>query len=272
MKFLNKNYIVGIDIGGSKINAIVFNDSKVLKNVKISTPKKSRAYFLEELEVLVRKLISDISDKKILNIGCGVAGVLDLEKGIVLGATNIRILNGFNIKNWLKKKFNCEVKIDNDARCFTRGEYLFGAGKGYKNLVGVTLGTGIGGGIIVNGKIFCGANDSAGELGHMVINNGKDFETLTVELVRKYKFSKISLKEFEKNLGIGFANIINILDPGVIIIGGGASSALQSLLPEVKKVMNKFIISPKSRKNVKIIIGKLGENAGAMGAAALFYE
>ena len=80
------------------------------------------------------------------------------------------------------------------------------------------------------------------------------------------------VKDLEKNLGIGFANIINILDPEIIVISGGASSMLKSLLPEAKKIMNKFIISPKSKKNVKIINGKLGENAGAIGAAALFYE
>lgn len=269
---INKNYIIGIDIGGSKINAIVFNNGKVLKSVKISTPKKSRAYFLEELEALVSKLILDIGDKKVSGIGCGVAGALDLEKGIVLGATNIKILNGFNIKNWLADKFNCDVKVDNDARCFTRGEYLFGAGRGHKNIVGVTLGTGIGGGIIVNGKMLYGANDSAGELGHVVIYHSEDLEVLTVKWMRKLKFSKIAVKNFEKNLGVGFANIINILDPEVIIIGGGASGILKSSLPKVKKIMNKFIISSKSQKNVKIIIGKLGENAGAIGAAALFYE
>lgn len=259
---VNKKYIIGIDIGGSKIKAIIFNDGKVLKSAKILTPKKSRKKFLKELEALVRKLILDLGDKKILGIGCGVAGALDLEKGIVLGATNIKILNNFNIKNWLEKKFSCEVKIDNDARCFIRAEYVFGAGRGCKNLVGVTLGTGVGGGIIINGKMFYGGNGSAGELGHMLINSEKDWGFLLLK----------QKKNREKNLGIGFANIVNILDPEIIIIGGGASGAFKSLLSEAKKIMNKFIISPKSRKNVKIIIGKLGENAGAVGAAALFYE
>lgn len=269
---MNKNYIIGIDIGGSKINAIIFNDGKVLKSVKISTPKKSRKEFLEELEALVKKLISDISDNKILGIGCGVAGALDLEKGIILNAVNIKILNGFNIKNWLTKKFNCDVKIDNDARCFTRSEYLFGAGRGYKNIVGITLGTGIGGGIIVNGKMFYGANGAAGEIGHMIINNNKDLEFLTVKQIRKLKFSEMAAKKFEKNLGIGLANIINVLDPELIVIGGGASEITKTFLPKIKMIIVTFIISLKSRSNVKIKIGKLGENASAIGAAALFYE
>lgn len=269
---VNKKYIIGIDIGGSKINAIVFNDGKVLKNAKIPTPKKSRKEFLEKLEALVRKLISDINNKEISGIGCGVAGALDLRKGVVLNAPNIKILNGFNIKNWLHKKFGCEVKIDNDARLFTRAEYLFGVGRRYKNIIGMTLGTGIGGGIIIDGKIIYGANDSTGELGHMVIDHGKDFEFLTVKQVRKLKFSKAAVKEFEKNLGIGLANIINILDPEVVLISGGAAYYIKGIIPRVEKVMKKFIISPKSRKNVKILVGKLGENAGATGAAALFIK
>lgn len=268
---VNKKYIIGIDIGGSKINAIIFNDSKILKSAKIPTPKSLKE-FLEKLESLVGKLISASGKEKISGIGCGVAGILDLEKGIILKSPNIRFLNNFNIKNWLYKKFNCEVKIDNDARCFTRAEFIWGAGKGHKNVVGITLGTGIGGGIIVNGQMFYGANGSAGELGHMVIHKGQDFEALTVKLARKLKFSKISGKKFENNLAIGLANIINILDPEVIILGGRAGSDVKFLLPKIKKTMNKLVISPKSRKNVKILIGELGENAGAIGAVALFYE
>ncbi len=264
-------YIIGVDIGGTKISAALFKDDKILKSIKIKTPQKSQREFLNKLEVLISEVIFELADKKeISGIGCGVAGALDLRKGIILNAPNIKILNGFNIKNWLYKKFGCEVKIDNDARCFLRGEYLFGAGKGYENLVGVTFGTGVGGGIIINGKMVYGANDSIGELGHMVINEGKDLEALTVKQVRKLKFSKISVKEFKKNLGIGFSNIVNILDPEIIIVGGGAAKTVGKFLPKIKTITNKLIISSKSRKNVKILVGKLGEYAGVIGAANLF--
>ena len=268
---ISKN-IIGIDIGGSKIRAVLFKGGKVLKGIKIPVSLKNREEFLEKLEALVRKLISGAGNKEILGIGCGVAGALDLEKGVILRAPNLRLLNNFNIKNWLEKKFVCDVKIDNDARSFLRAEYMFGAGRGYKNLIGITLGTGIGGGVIINGKMFYGANDSAGELGHMIIDHGKDLEILTVKLARKFKFSKTSIKEFKKNIIIGLANIINILDPEAIIIGGGAAENVKTFLPKIKAAAVKFIISPKSQKNVKIILGKLGENAGAIGAAALFLE
>lgn len=282
---INKKYIIGIDIGGSKINAIVFNDGKVLKSAKIPTPKKSQKEFLEKLEALVRKLISDINNKEILGIGCGVAGALDLEKGIVLGAKNIKILNSFNIKNWLKKKFGCKVKIDNDARCFTRAEYIWGAGRGCKNLIGVTLGTGIGGGIIIDGKMFYG-NGSAGEVGHMI--NGEIYlEDLVIKDIKNFGFSdplktyefakkgnkkaKEAFNKMGKYLGVGIANLVNILDPEAIVIGGGIAGAAEFFLPETKQIIKKFIVSPKSRKHVKILVGKLGEDAGAIGATALFY-
>ncbi|KKS44477.1 hypothetical protein A2567_02755 [Candidatus Azambacteria bacterium RIFOXYD1_FULL_42_11] len=102
-----------------------------------------------------------------------------------------------------------------------------------------------------------GANNSVGELGHMIINNGKDLEEATVKQMRRLKFSKMAAKEFEKNLGIGIANIINILDPEAIIIGGGAAKTAEAFIP-------------RARKNVKILVGKLGENAGAIGVVALF--
>ena len=264
-------YIVGIDIGGSKINAVLFKNGKIFKSAKILTSKNLKE-LLEKLEALVRKLISGLGSKKISGIGCGVAGVLDLQKGVILNAPNLKFLNNLNIKKWLQEQFRREVKIDNDARSFLRAEYMFGAGRGYKNLIGITFGTGIGGGMFINDKIIYGANDSAGELGHMIISKRKDLELLTVKQARKLRFSKMATKKFGQNLGIGFANVINILDPEVIIIGGGAAKTVKKFLPEIKIEAAKFIISPKSRKNFKILVGKRGEDAGAIGAAALFLE
>lgn len=269
---INDKFIIGIDIGGSNIHAILFRNSQVIKSAKITTPKKNRKEFSEKLEMLIDQIILGIDKKEISGIGCGVAGAIDLVKGIILKAPNIKILNGFNIKNWLHKKFGCEVKIDNDARSFTRAEYLFGAGRGYKNIIGITLGTGIGGAVIIGGKIVYGANGSAGELGHMVIDRGKDLEALTVKQARRLNFSKTAVKEFEKNIKIGFSNVVNILDPEAIIIGGGAIKTSKMFLPKIKLTSSKFIISPYARKNVKILRGKLGENAGAIGAAALFIK
>ncbi|KKS25239.1 MAG: Transcriptional regulator [Candidatus Yanofskybacteria bacterium GW2011_GWC2_41_9] len=272
MTFINKKYIIGIDIGGSKIIAALVKGAQIFHKIKIPMPKNKKDFF-DKLEKVIGELIKKAGGKKnIRGIGCGIGGALDLEKGIILSWSNIKFLDKLNIKSWLKKQFNYEVRIDNDAKCFIRAEYLFGAGKGYNNIVGMTLGTGVGGGIIIGGKMIYGANDSAGEIGHMIINNGKDLEETTVKQMRKLKFSKIAAKEFEKNLGIGLANIINILDPEIIIIGGGAAKTVEAFILKARKIAEKFIVSPQAEKNVKILKGKLGENAGAIGAAALFYS
>lgn len=282
---MSKQFIIGIDIGGSKIIVALVKDGKVFHKIKIETPKNKNE-FLKKLEAIIEQLIEKAGGQKnIRGIGCGIGGVLDLKKGIILSWSNIKFLDRFNIKNWLTEKFKCEVKIDNDARCFTRGEYLFGAGKGYRNIVGMTLGTGVGGGIIINGKMVYG-NGSAGELGHMIIDCGGDLESLTVKYMRGLKISLITsayknnkdraireaLDFFEENLAIGIANVANILDPEAVIIGGGAAEAVKKIIPKIKKIADKFMISPESRKDVKILIGKLGEDAGPIGAAALFLE
>jgi glucokinase len=267
-----KEYIIGIDVGGSKIIAALIKGGKVFYKIKVPIPK-NRKNFCGKLKAITEQLIKKAGGpKNIRGIGCGIAGALDLKRGTVLKSPNLKFLDSFDVKNWLEKKFKTAVKIDNDARCFLRGEYLFGAGRGYKNIVGITFGTGVGGGIIINGKMVYGANDSTGELGHMVINEGKDWEALTVKQARKLKFSEISVEEFKKNLGIGFSNIVNVLDPEVIIVGGGAAETVGKFLPKIKTITNKLIISSKSRKNVKILVGKLGEDAGAIGAAALFIK
>ena len=272
MTFINKKYIIGIDIGGSKIIAALVKGAQIFHKIKIPMPKNKKDFF-DKLEKVIGELIKKAGGKKnIRGIGCGIGGALDLEKGIILSWSNIKFLDKLNIKSWLKKQFNYEVRIDNDAKCFIRAEYLFGAGKGYNNIVGMTLGTGVGGGIIIGGKMIYGANDSAGEIGHMIINNGKDLEEATVKQMRKLKFSKMAAKEFEKNLGIGLVNIINILDPEIIIIGGGAAKTVEAFILKARKIAEKFIVSPQAEKNVKILKGKLGENAGAIGAAALFYS
>ncbi len=259
---------------------------KIFHKIKNPTPQNRKEFF-SVLQTMIGELIKKAGGRKnIKGIGCGLPGALDLKRGIVLHATNIRILNGFNIKNWLTKKFNYSVRIDNDARCFTRGEYLWGAGKNYQNIIGMTLGTGIGGGIIINGKMFYG-NGSAGEVGHM-INGEMYLEDLAIKDIKNFGFSdpleayefarkgnkkaKEAFNKMSKHLGIGIANLVNILDPEAIVIGGGIAGASKFFLPKTKQIMEKFIVSPKSRKNVKIIIGNLGENAGAIGAAALFLE
>jgi glucokinase len=270
------DFLLGIDIGGSITKLLLVKDFKIVGRIKIKTSKENRKDFLSQLGEAIDEIILAAEGNKIKGVGCGVAGMLDLERGVVLKAPNIPILNGFNIKNWISKKTGIEIRVDNDARSFTRAEHLWGAGKRYKNMVGITLGTGVGGGIIIDGKLVYGNNGSAGEVGHMILNaKGEDLEMLTMKymsdsgfpvVVEAYnnKKAKEALKNFENNLAMGFTNIITILNPEAIIIGGGASEAGKFFIPKIKKII--------SGKNIKILLSKLGEDAGALGAAGLFYE
>lgn len=287
MSDINQKFIVGVDIGGTKINVVLLRGAKVLHKDRQPTETRNLQNFMDQLGEMISSVVSPLRRKEILGIGCGVAGALDLKKGEVLNAPNLPIINGFKIREWLSRKFHRETRIDNDARLFLRGEYFWGAGRGYKNLVGLTLGTGVGGGIMIDGKMINGSNDAAGEIGHMIINKGRDFEELAgAKALKNFGFSD-SLKAYnlakkgDKNaqkafgkvgeyLGISLANIVNVIDPQAIIIGGGLAGAEKFIFPQAQKTMKKLITSPKAAEGVKILLGKLGEDAGAMGAAALF--
>lgn len=289
--------IIGLDIGGTKINIILFdpNKGRVIKQKKESTPNNKKDFF-EVLFDLVKEMSSDKAKSiKAKSIGVGVAGTLDLKKGKILRSMNMSFLDGVYLKKILEDKFKLPVRLDNDARCFLRGEALFGAAKGCQQAIGITLGTGIGGCLLIEGKIIAGAHHSAGEIGHTIIKypftledlasqkgikkiqrrievlSDKTTEELLIRAQKGYNDAKEIFEEVGFYLGIGLANLVNILDPEVIIIGGGLSQVGDFILKPAKASMNKFIISPQAKK-VKISLSKLGENAGAIGAACLWIE
>ena len=185
--------------------------------------------------------------------------------------------------------------MENDANCFALAEAIIGAGKNSETVIGITLGSGIGGGIVIKKKIYRGAFGSAGEIGHMVIKSGgfkcscgssgcfekyasekffkRKSKLLPLELEKKAKKGDKKAKriylEFSQNLGIGLTNIINILDPDIIVIGGSIAKAGSLILNPAKKEVKKRVLSPQSKKSVKIRVAKLGEFSGAIGAALL---
>lgn len=245
--------VLGIDIGASKINIVVWNGKKIVDK------------WLSE-EATKEKLKQGVGQFDIKKIGIGVPGIVKDSK--IIKCPNLSGLNGLDLRKLLKK----DVRLDNDANCFLRAEAKLGAAQRYKNVLAITLGTGIGGSIMINGKIYYGANNSAGEIGHMIIKDSK-FRTQNLKLQLKtqncftweqfYQASKNDSKKQSKVLSIGLANLINILDPEIIVIGGGAA--------QMPKDFRKYIISPLSKKT-PIVFSKLGLDAGAIGAALLFEE
>ncbi len=249
--------IIGLDIGGTKINGILFDGKNVIKELTIVTPKN-----LFEFQHNLKKLVAFLSaGQKITAIGAGVAGLVDAKHGTVKYSPNIKYIKQLSLAKVFGGQGKIKVKIDNDSNCFTRAELLIGEGKKYNNFLCLTLGTGIGGGIVINRKIYRGEDNSGGELGHILLD-GEFFES---------SFKKFRDKKDYKNagrlVGRALASLINIFAPDAVIIGGGfGHNESRKYLPAAKTEIKNYIFNPQLK--TKILISQL-KNAGALGAALL---
>jgi len=256
---MKKTFYLGIDVGGTRNRGILLDASKnqwfLAFDILTSRNKK---LFLDALNKEINKLMRE---KAIIGIGVGLPGIVDIKRGFSVKALNLPFLNSWQAKKFFKK-FRVKTKFDNDSRCFLRAEAFWGAGKKYKNIIVLTVGTGIGGGIMINGKIYYGSHNSAGEFGHIIIDDKKSFE----QLGAKKAFFKMG--DRSEIIGLGIANLINALDPEIIVLGGGGITRGGVKISIVKKIAKKYIISPLAKKT-PIVKGKLGEYSQAVGAALL---
>ncbi len=259
--------VIGLDIGGTKIKAGVVSNNRILKKIVVKTGKTKKEVINNILEA-----INLLFNKNITAIGIGCPGPADYKKGIITNTTNIP-LNGVNLKNIISKRFKKKTVMENDASCFVLGESIR---LKKKNIVGLTLGTGIGGGIVINNKLYTGKGN-AGELGHCTIKfdglkdklgKGNLEAYLSAKAIKKIygkepsKLSKKDWNDYGKLLGIGIVNIIHTFDPDIIVIGGGISKAFSSF----KSSMNKEI---KKRARIKFKVIKGYEDSGILGAASI---
>lgn len=277
------NSIIGLDIGGTKIEGILWRGGKILDSKKIKTPK-SRKQFLKA----VAQLIQDLkSSRRIQGIGISCAGAIEKKTGKIINSPNMKFLNGLRLSNALSKKFRVVARIENDTNCFLLGEYYFGAARGKRNVVALTLGTGVGGAVLIDGKMLRGRHGSGGELGHIVIHDRQSLEDLTSShIFKKYKMggalevqhkaeggnlkARQIYRELGKYLGLELASLINIFDPELIILGGGISRGSHLFLRQALVEVKKFCMLP-SRLLPPIKISKL-KHAGALGAISMFMK
>ena len=280
-----KQYYIGIDIGGTNMKAGLFDGEKIIADFLLGTPKDNFDHFMIMLNALIEPLIKKAKEDKIKinSIGAGVAGVINSTGKQVLNSPNIPIINNRNIVNELEKISGLPVIIDNDVNCFVRAETILGATQKYKNIYGIIIGTGIGGGWWLNGENYKGVHNGGGEPGKMIIdfNSGIKLEEayhkltqnnpslLAEEAYRGDILAEKSYEEVGSFIGIAIANIINIIDPEVIVLGGGVMASSDLFLSKIKKSMREYIISSEIKKNIKILKSKLGKNAGIIGAALL---
>ncbi|MEK7202994.1 MAG: ROK family protein [Patescibacteria group bacterium] len=280
-----KQYAIGVDVGGTKMSAVLFDGVKVLADYTLATPKDTVEHFLIMFNALIEPLLDKAKQNKInvKGVGIGVPATVDYQEGKILNAPNIPLLNNQQLSVCMETKLGLTIKIDNDAKCFTRAEAKIGAGKKYKNIFGLTIGTGIGGGWWFNNEIYLGAHEGAGEPGWLVTDyqNGirleeayhklaqNNFATMAEEAYRGDILAEKSFQEFGYYLGVTLANIVNLIDPEIIILGGGVVGSSDLFLSKTKKTTRDFIHS-ESAKKIKVVKSALGEKAGAIGAAMLF--
>jgi len=280
-------YYLGFDIGGSIVKAVLVKEKKIIKSKVADLPNSLEA-LLAWLKETGQELIGG-ADTEIGGVGFAVAGVLNAERSKMLKSPNIKFLDNQPLGELFKSIVApYPIKIEHDAHCFLVAEKEIGLARKLKNIVYLTVGTGVGGAFMVDGKIISGAHGSAGEIGHTIINielgldledlSANDFvkKTLGISAAQAEKLARVGDQKagdiFERrcqNLGIGLANIINTFDPEAVILGGGIVSAKDIILPKLKQQIEKFVISPDAKKTT-ILFSQLGSQGGALGAALLF--
>lgn len=293
--------VIGVDVGGTKMNAaLVHEDGRFEGAVMRATPTSSQTEFLSALEAVV----SELSDGEVAAIGLGLPSTIDRRAGRVVSSVNIPLAD-VEVRSRFEERFGLPVGIDNDANAAAIAEWKIGAGRGARDMVMLTLGTGIGGGLILDGKPYRGATGAGAELGHMVLQYGGPdcagscsgtghFETLAsgraadeaaeqilggdargVELVEEARDGNQAcvdaLAEIGRRLGAGIASLINIFEPELVVLGGGFGQAGELLFGPAREVIAREALPP-GRDTVRIVPAELGPRAGLVGAGFVAYE
>lgn len=274
--------LIGVDIGGTKITAALIEDEKIVRQFTSPTPFDQEKLVVVEA---VADTISQVYQDDILGIGIGVPGLVDLRNNLVLDVTNIPSWDVVPLKQLIEEKFHKPVFVNNDSNCFALGEKHFGKGKPYRNFVGVTLGTGLGAGIIINNHLYSGQLSGAGEFGNIYyldsnIENyccGMFFKNRNLngrELADKARSGDQDAQKLFDELGThiarGLGNILFALAPEAIILGGSVAESF----PLFEKAMrNAFIDFPfqKLYHDLKIEISS-ETNSAVLGASSLVID
>jgi glucokinase len=312
--------VVGVDLGGTKIFAGVFDSSfECIGTSKVSTKaQRGTDAVINRIERCVLDAIdeADLSVRNISAIGIGAPGSVNFGEGTVIFAPNLQGWKDVPLKKDLEKQLGVPVFVENDANIAMLGVHVAELKSKPKNIVGIFVGTGIGGGMIINGELYSGFNHTAGEIGHMVIDvNGPKcgcgnkgcFEalasrtaifqriksgikagekTMLTEMLgdnledmrsgdlrkamrRGDKFVSKVLEQVAEYIGLGVSNLVNILGPEVVVLGGGVMEALADEMMDIITKTAKEHAMPGTMKGVDVVASKLGDNAGITGAAVL---
>jgi len=301
------NCRIGIDLGGTKIESIVIDyDGNEIYRKRIPNPNNDYNGTLKSIKDLVHQ--SESETGLYGTIGIGIPGIISKQTNLVKNA-NTTVLIGKSLDKDLELILGRPVRLANDANCLALSEYIDGSGEQYNSLFGVILGTGVGGGLVIDGKIFPGANLISGEWGHNPLPwpdlnelpgpecycglsgcietflSGPGLENTFYKITGETVSANIisekiqnndqdaikAIELYENRLARGLAIVVNILDPEIIVLAGGVSN-IRRLYSNVKNIWNKYIISTDEDVVTPIVQAKHGDSSGVRGAAWLWPE
>jgi len=300
-------FIIGIDLGGTNLKIALLDlryqikDKEVLNTQKFIKKENLICAIIDSINKIIEN--NKLSRANILGVGLGLPGPIDYEKGIVHFFPNIPGWREVKLKTILERKLRLPVFVDNDAKLMSLAEYKLGAAKGSRNTVCITLGTGVGGGIIINGSLYRGVSNASGEIGHMPINekgprcncggracletyigNNRILKEAKRLFRRDITLEELSYLAGKQNrqaqtiwlrvagrLAVALVGVVNLLNPDCIVIGGGVAGAGKILFDNIRKIIARQAMSVQAG-HVKVFKAKLGNNAGLIGAAILVRE
>ena len=288
-------YKIGIDLGGTKIEGILLDEKyNTIERKRIETHQENG---YDSIVKSITSLVNELHGKTAEDVSIGICtpGVTDVNSGLVKNS-NTQCLIGMPLKNDIEKVLGSQIVMENDANCFALAESLLGAAKGHDVVFGVIMGTGVGGGVVINGTLHKGKTNIAGEWGHHTLRpdgnecycgkqgcvetyiSGPALEKRWLELTGKKEplqsivqdlsdeKAKQWKKEFLENFGTSLANVIDILDPNVIVLGGGVSN-ISFLYDEGEKTVYDKVLG--NFTQTPILKNSLGDSAGVFGACLL---
>lgn len=309
-------YYAGIDLGGTNTKiGLVDEDGNIIFTTIVKTD--SMEGFEKTIQRLSKILLQqvksfDLNFDDVQSVGVGVPGPV-LNSRVVKFWANFPWKNGVDLALEFEKNLGKPVKADNDVNVITLGEMWKGSAQGYKNVLGLAIGTGIGGGIIVDGKLVSGENGAGGEVGHIKVERdgklcgcgqkgcweayasatglireaqsrlavnktnglyeqviGRDLEAKDIfDVAKEGDAFSLDLVDYEADyIALGIGNLLNVLDPEIVVVGGGVSLAGDILFDKVKERLKKYAF-PSTTENLKIVAASLGNDAGILGAAYL---
>ena len=293
---MEKPSVIGLDLGGTAIKLGQFlADGTCINSLTVATPQSATP------EAVVKRMVEAIAQlnptENCLALGVGTPGPADKNGRIAKVAINLSGWQNVPLADWLEAQTGLPTTVANDANCAGLGEAWLGAGKDYQNLIMLTLGTGVGGAIILNGHLFTGHLGAAAELGLITLNfdgpvcnsgnNGSLEQYGSIQAIRRMtgkepaelgelaeRGDKPTLEFWESYgclLGAGLASLIYVLTPEAIVIGGGISGSTKFFFPAtLEEIERRVLLS--SRENLQLLTAKLGNQAGMVGAAKLAWE